>query len=66
MAKRELGTTDGTSGMDLAMDWWDCECEEDYIHETSVKKCQKCGYEQDDCPTSRVNEVEEMLSRENS
>jgi Zn finger protein HypA/HybF involved in hydrogenase expression len=37
--------------------YWDCECEDKYIHPKSDKKCKKCGAHQDDMPDSRVDEV---------
>lgn len=38
--------------------YWDCECEQDYIHEKSkLLYCHKCGYAQDEAPDSHADEV---------
>ena len=38
--------------------YWDCECEDKYIHHKSARKeCPKCGTFQEDQPDSRVNEI---------
>ena len=38
--------------------YWDCECEQNYIHEKSkLLYCHKCGYAQDEAPDSHVDEV---------
>ena len=37
--------------------FWDCECEVNYIHPKSLLVCPRCGARQDDCPDSRTNEV---------
>lgn len=41
--------------------YWDCECEYDYIHPKTEVKCKKCGYSQEECPDSRVAEVEKYF-----
>ena len=41
----------------LASEYWDCECEENYIHTRSEKKCPICGAFRSEQPPSRVNEV---------
>jgi rubrerythrin len=42
-------------------DFWDCECEEDFIHPSSDEACPVCGAHRDEQPDSRVNEVSAML-----
>ena len=37
--------------------FWDCECEVNYIHPKSLLVCPRCGAHQDDRPDSRTNEV---------
>ena len=37
--------------------FWDCECEEDYIHPLWDDVCPACGSGRDDAPDSRINEV---------
>lgn len=38
-------------------DFWDCECETDYIHPKSQEKCKLCGAFAEDQPDSRQEEV---------
>lgn len=42
--------------------YWDCECEHDYIHPKSEKFCPKCGAVQDRAPDSITSEVEEYYA----
>ena len=38
--------------------YWDCECDENYIHKKSIElDWNVCGYEADDSPDSRPNEI---------
>tara|TARA_B100000073_G_scaffold339936_1_gene339045 strand:- start:465 stop:815 length:351 start_codon:yes stop_codon:yes gene_type:complete len=38
--------------------YWDCECDENYIHDKSIEpKCAVCGSEHDECSDSRPNEI---------
>jgi len=37
--------------------FWDCECEEDYIHPLWDESCPACGVSRDEAPDSRLNEV---------
>ena len=37
--------------------YWDCECRHNYIHDSSVQKCEKCGAVQEEQPDSMVREV---------
>ena len=41
----------------LTSEYWDCECEKNYIHAHSEKKCCICGAFRSDQPLSRINEV---------
>lgn len=43
--------------IELADQFWDCECEDLYIHPVTKKRCLACGAHQDEQPNSRVNEV---------
>lgn len=38
-------------------EYWDCECEKDYIHSRFDRKCPKCGARREDQPNARVVEV---------
>ena len=46
----------------LNLDYWDCECEKNFIHPLSKSKCNLCGYDQEDCPSSRENEVQTHMT----
>lgn len=37
--------------------FWDCECEERYIHAFSSLHCALCGATQEDQPNARANEI---------
>jgi len=41
--------------------YWDCECEHNYIHPKSKDYCAICGAVQDDQPDSHEDEVVEYL-----
>ena len=39
-------------------DYWDCDCEENYIHQKSVtRSCPRCKMTEDECSDSRPNEI---------
>ncbi len=44
---------------DIALNchFWDCECQDDYIHPMTQTICGICGCEQEEMPPSRENEV---------
>lgn len=37
--------------------YWDCECDENFIHSKSQKECAICGAVAEEQPDSRINEV---------
>ncbi len=41
--------------------YWDCECDEDYIHHAGQVECPKCGAVSFESPDAHVNEVIEQL-----
>jgi hypothetical protein len=44
-------------------DYWDCECEDNYINKKSVTlHCPNCNSREHEQPDSRVSEVESLLS----
>ncbi len=43
--------------IDLTNEYWDCECEKNYIHLISQNSCPICKAEERDQPDSRVSEV---------
>lgn len=44
-------------GIVLTPDFWDCECESNFIHHKNELRCYICGFEADDCPDARLDEV---------
>lgn len=42
----------------LNLDYWDCECEKEYIHPISQLSCCACGSLQEESPSSRDSEVQ--------
>lgn len=50
--------------MDLSTEFWDCECEENFIHYKTITRCGSCCAKKEDQPSSRVNEVLLMLKGE--
>jgi hypothetical protein len=47
--------------------YWDCNCEEDYIHERAKKKyCVKCNSLHFNQPDARQNEVDILLDMNDS
>ena len=42
---------------EFSRDYWDCDCEQDYIHLNSQDLCLVCGYTQEESPPSRQSEV---------
>ena len=53
--------------IELNENYWDCECEEDYIHEKAKKKyCVKCNTLHFNQPDSRQNEVDILLEQQQS
>jgi hypothetical protein len=41
----------------LNLDYWDCDCEKNYIHPKTQQICNICNYSQEESPASRENEV---------
>jgi len=38
--------------------YWDCDCDNNYIHKKSITlKCEVCNSEEDECSDSRPNEI---------
>jgi len=46
-------------------DYWDCECEHNYIHPKNVDECKVCGSLWEEQPESRTSEVYEQLFSDN-
>lgn len=45
----------------LDLDFWDCECEGEYIHSRFREFCIRCGCLRRDQPYSRASEVSRFL-----
>lgn len=43
--------------IELTSEYWDCECDTDYIHPSPQDKCEICDTTREEQPDSRVNEV---------
>lgn len=41
----------------LNLDYWDCECDDNYIHPIAIQVCNRCSAHQDENPSSREAEV---------
>jgi len=37
--------------------FWDCECEDDYIHSASIPICYRCHFKREESPDARVAEI---------
>ena len=46
-----------SSGLWLTPLFWDCKCEEDYIHPVSDATCWRCQMHREESPDARVSEV---------
>ena len=44
-------------------EYWDCECEDNYIHHKRQAGCDICGAEREEQPPARSNEVWDMLMK---
>ena len=45
--------------------YWDCECEHNYIHPNTEDKCDRCGAVREEQPDSRKVEVADYLKSQN-
>ena len=37
--------------------FWDCECNDNYVHHYTEQACSSCGCERNESPDSRLNEI---------
>jgi hypothetical protein len=44
--------------------FWDCKCDENYIHRRPRNYCSKCGALEGDCPDSWAHEIDIMYDPE--
>lgn len=47
------------------LNYWDCECEQNYIHNKEQSFCVICNAFLEEQPDSRLNEVNEWLKFQN-
>lgn len=47
----------------LNSNYWDCECEENFIHPRTQRKCTACEEHEEDMPDSRENEIKYLLNK---
>jgi len=53
-----FGGYDYQGGVRTHDDYWDCDCDQDYIHlKSKAYRCGICESTEDESPDSRVNEV---------
>ena len=45
------------SKADITLDYWDSECETNYIHSVKVDYCTFCKAKREDMPNSRKDEI---------
>ena len=45
-------------------EYWDCECEKDYVHSKADPICDVCGTLSDNQPDSRLYEIPQPVKRE--
>lgn len=46
-----------SGGVVLTTNYWDCECDDNYIHSTNEERCLKCDTLKEDGPDSHAFEV---------
>ena len=44
-------------GVSTTNKYWDCECDNDYIHPKSQHRCEKCGANSEESPDAHALEV---------
>ena len=55
--ERKSQMIESMDDIELTDEYWDCECEKDYIHLRLQDSCPVCKAESEDQPASRVPEV---------
>ena len=56
-------TTFRQDRVELTDEFWDCECEKDYIRSKTEVNCSKCGAFRDEQPDSRQEEVSKLSGK---
>ena len=60
-ANKQGDTLEIHSDLTLNYSYFDCMCDDNYIKSVLQKQCDECGYENDECPSSRENEVQRFV-----
>jgi hypothetical protein len=56
MKKKTSNRLETVGDITLNLDYWDCECDHNYIHPNTETICTTCDTERKDQPNSRENE----------
>ncbi len=56
----EQGKVCGWNDCETTEKYWDCECDLDYIKPKTLFVCPVCGWNQTECPDSRLDEVKKL------
>jgi hypothetical protein len=54
-----------TAYFTLNDNYWDCECEHDFIHTVEKNDCSVCRAIKEEQPNSRNNEIEILIENKN-
>ncbi len=49
-----------SGNLTINLDFWDCECSDNYIHSVTQNLCHICGSYQVDSPSSREDEIQRL------
>ena len=64
LSKNVLDVTEIHNDGETTPEYWDCECEKDYIHSKTVPICDGCGTLPENQPDSRLYEIPQPVKRE--
>lgn len=53
----EIENSENSGVVKTTEKYWDCECEDNFVHPKTQKTCPICGTNSDEQPDSRVDEV---------
>lgn len=54
-------TIENIGDIETTPDFWDCECDKNYIHKKKLAACNICNATADEQPDSRSNEVRHYI-----
>ena len=64
LSKNVLDVTEINNDGETTPEYWDCECEKDYVHSKTDPICDVCGTLSDNQPDSRLYEIPQPVKRE--